>query len=95
MVNVGKILSKFSIHRFKIKAATGNFTNQLASIPFSRLLELCTSELLLPFSMSNQSNSLFAFKSTDFIIDKNTAEAGCSDLAVSMRVSIATAVTSP
>ncbi len=80
MMNVGKIFSKFSINFFKIKTATGNFADESALIFSTRLFEFCVSKFLLPFSMSNQGNSFFAFKSSDFVINKNVSETGRSNV---------------
>ena len=80
MVNVGKIFSEYPINFFKIKIAAGHFANQSALILLSCLFEFCVSKFLLSFSMSNQSDSFFTFKSCDFVVNKNVAETGGSNM---------------
>src|SRR5208283_2040243 len=79
-MNVGKIFSEFSINFFKIKTATGHFANQPALVLLSRFFEFRVSKFLFPFSMSNQGDSFFTFKSRDFIINRNVAETGRSNM---------------
>ena len=80
MMDVSKIFSEISINLLEIETATGHFANQMAVIYLSRLFEFCTSKFLLSLSMPNQSNSLFTFKGCNFIINKNAAETGCSNV---------------
>ena len=80
MMDMSKIFSELSINIFKVKIASGHFANQSALILLSRLFEFCVSKFLFSFPMSNQSNSLFAFKGCYLVINKNTSETGCSNV---------------
>ena len=80
MMHLCVVASEFAVDGFKIKAATGNFAYQPATTVFTRLLELCVSEFLFAFAMTNKCHSFVTFESRDFLVCGNTPETGRSNV---------------
>ena len=79
-MDVGEVLSKFSVGLFKIKTATGNFADESPQILLFRLLEFCAPELLFPFPMSNKSDLFLSFKSSNLLVSKHLTQTRCAGM---------------